>query len=173
MSEPFYCTICADSDESETNPIVTLECGHSFHTHCLITWFRKHHDTCPNCRSTRANCTAVRLTPPQRVKRMMKMRKHLPGDVGQRLKAYETVAHRSKTLRRTLRTFRKEHGHILKAYSLMHTQLQRSSDKEDVLFTTLSRTVVPGVPLLDFSEPYDSEFESLSEEDDNGPVQFV
>ena len=158
MSETFYCTICADdSHESETNPIATLECGHSFHTHCLITWFRNHHDTCPNCRSTHANCTAVRLTPPQRVKCMMKVRKRLPEDVQHRLKTYETAAYRSKKLRRTMRDFRKEHENILKAYSLMHTRLQRWLDKENTLFTALSRTVVPGVPLLNFSEPYDSE----------------
>ena len=29
----------------------TLSCGHSFHTDCIVSWFRQKKDTCPCCRN--------------------------------------------------------------------------------------------------------------------------
>jgi len=33
------CQICLDTDK-EDEPTTTLECGHTFHTICIIQWFR-------------------------------------------------------------------------------------------------------------------------------------
>lgn len=41
------CCICLNELESDTH---TLDCGHKFHTSCVITWFRSNNDTCPMCR---------------------------------------------------------------------------------------------------------------------------
>lgn len=43
------CSICMQS--METNSCFPLECGHEFHGHCIMTWFRSGHDQCPLCRS--------------------------------------------------------------------------------------------------------------------------
>ena len=54
MSEdttPTTCSICLDPC-NETKQHTQLECGHSFHTDCIVGWLRTpgNMGTCPNCR---------------------------------------------------------------------------------------------------------------------------
>lgn len=44
------CAICHETISRETSYTLP-ECSHSFHTNCLMTWFRKGHDTCPLCQN--------------------------------------------------------------------------------------------------------------------------
>ena len=46
--EDEICVICLSSLKSGEN-IYKLECNHSFHTDCIINWFRKSHGKCPCC----------------------------------------------------------------------------------------------------------------------------
>lgn len=48
------CAICHES--RLTNVYTIPECGHSFHTNCIMTWFRVNH-TCPLCKDTGVNAT--------------------------------------------------------------------------------------------------------------------
>ena len=41
------CPICMDDCKGKT---CTLECGHTFHTKCIFTWFKKNNN-CPCCRA--------------------------------------------------------------------------------------------------------------------------
>ena len=41
-----HCAICQEKCNSEYK----LECGHEFHTECLMSWFRSGQSTCPCCR---------------------------------------------------------------------------------------------------------------------------
>jgi hypothetical protein len=43
------CPICLDPLRSNKH---TLDCGHSFHTECIVSWFRTGNSSCPNCRDT-------------------------------------------------------------------------------------------------------------------------
>ena len=47
--QPKYelCPICMDDCKGKT---CTLECGHTFHTKCIFTWFKKNNN-CPCCRA--------------------------------------------------------------------------------------------------------------------------
>ena len=52
--EEVRCSICqeefTDFDELyETNTHKLEECGHKFHTTCIINWFRQGNQNCPNC----------------------------------------------------------------------------------------------------------------------------
>ena len=59
MSEPEVCSICLSSCEKDDH---TLECGHKFHTKCIINAFR-YTGKCPLCRTNKRkvddifNCT--------------------------------------------------------------------------------------------------------------------
>ena len=44
------CQICLDTDK-EDEPTTTLECAHTFHTSCIIQWFRGPSSACPMCRA--------------------------------------------------------------------------------------------------------------------------
>jgi len=56
---PDKCTICLDKINC-TNKY-KLECGHVFHTTCIMSWFRQKKDTCPYCRS-KGNISIVHET---------------------------------------------------------------------------------------------------------------
>tara|TARA_Y100000389_G_C17463982_1_gene523985 strand:- start:468 stop:986 length:519 start_codon:yes stop_codon:yes gene_type:complete len=48
------CSICLQSLSSSNNYTIP-DCGHTFHTNCIITWFRTSNSTCPYCRSSGNN----------------------------------------------------------------------------------------------------------------------
>ena len=47
--EKEICSICFSKMTSEDSHTLE-ECGHRFHTGCILTWFRSKQDTCPLCR---------------------------------------------------------------------------------------------------------------------------
>ena len=53
MSAPIECPICMDSIEISTN-CVTTECGHCFHTNCLMKSIAHNGFGCPYCRTKMA-----------------------------------------------------------------------------------------------------------------------
>ena len=51
METDNICIICFE-EFSEKSDIYKLdECGHSFHSNCIIKWFRNNHSECPYCKS--------------------------------------------------------------------------------------------------------------------------
>ncbi len=54
MSAPVDCPICMDCIESTTKNCVTTECGHCFHTNCLMQSVAHNGFGCPYCRSVMA-----------------------------------------------------------------------------------------------------------------------
>lgn len=49
VSENVECTICLETFELD-QIITILECGHYYHSDCLLPWLSKN-DNCPQCRS--------------------------------------------------------------------------------------------------------------------------
>lgn len=54
MSTPIDCPICMDCIESTTVNCVTTECGHCFHTNCLMQSVAHNGFGCPYCRAVMA-----------------------------------------------------------------------------------------------------------------------
>jgi len=54
MSAPIDCPICMDCIESTTRNCVTTECGHCFHTNCLMQSVAHNGFGCPYCRTAMA-----------------------------------------------------------------------------------------------------------------------
>ena len=50
--ENVTCVICTDALEGGAGEqsVHALECGHRFHSSCILTWFRNGNKTCPLCR---------------------------------------------------------------------------------------------------------------------------
>jgi hypothetical protein len=46
------CTICGEEAEEETNPIITISCGHKYHFRCIREWYvmNSYIRDCPYCR---------------------------------------------------------------------------------------------------------------------------
>ena len=149
------CSICCE-DEDETEPLVTLDCGHVFHAKCAVEWFRRHHDTCPNCRSVYVRRDTVRLSPRERVGRMERLHHRLPAEVRTQLRKFYRASQSFKTLRAEWRAYRRAHRDVLKADKRLHSRMLRWGQERDRLVTLLGRTVVPGVPLAVPVPAYDS-----------------
>jgi hypothetical protein len=49
------CCICLQSLSNNTDTYTIPECNHTFHTNCIIPWFRTSNPNCPYCRSTMDN----------------------------------------------------------------------------------------------------------------------
>ena len=50
MSSHELCAICHENIDLNDGSIYTLpECNHSYHTNCIMTWFRMGKNTCPLC----------------------------------------------------------------------------------------------------------------------------
>ena len=45
--EDELCAICLSNINEKQN--YKLECGHNFHTECILKWFRNSHNNCPCC----------------------------------------------------------------------------------------------------------------------------
>ena len=55
MSAPIDCPICMDCIESTSKNCVTTECGHCFHTNCLMQSVAHNGFGCPYCRTAMAD----------------------------------------------------------------------------------------------------------------------
>lgn len=49
LNEQDQCAICFTEMHDHDSHVLD-ECGHRFHTACVVTWFRSKHETCPLCR---------------------------------------------------------------------------------------------------------------------------
>lgn len=56
---PTSCSICL-MDIDQTTGHTTLSCDHTFHLHCITTWFAEH-PTCPMCRDSGRDLDRPRL----------------------------------------------------------------------------------------------------------------
>lgn len=47
--EEQICSICLETMDSQTS-LTLEECTHTFHSTCIVKWFRSQHSSCPQCR---------------------------------------------------------------------------------------------------------------------------
>ena len=63
--EDNICLICHDTlipteESADNNPSYKLECNHSYHATCIITWLRSGHANCPYCGDEGSNAPEPR-----------------------------------------------------------------------------------------------------------------
>jgi len=65
MSESIDCPICMDSIKTTSNNCVTTECGHRFHTKCLLQSVAHNGFGCPCCRTGMVEAIAPIIRNPE------------------------------------------------------------------------------------------------------------
>ena len=48
-SSSILCVICQENINNNNNSYVLPTCNHTFHTNCILHWFRNNHTNCPLC----------------------------------------------------------------------------------------------------------------------------
>ena len=141
------CAICTKLLTAE--PTHTLNCEHTFHTGCIMTWFRSGGTTCPLCRDTDPdhslcylNCKA-RATFLRRRARNKKAPKSLKALVA-RLRAAEATKRNNRI---ELKAFRKENKEIINQGLKMRRRRWTDSTRIDRIRRQLGLYTHPDYPI--------------------------
>ena len=109
------CSICLDDDPDGMHQ---LECGHSFHSACLITWLRRGRLSCPNCRDDlhlASEISSFALF--ERCKficNTVGRRKNAPPMLTRMMTRLRNAKQKETDARRAYREFTREHSEVMK-----------------------------------------------------------
>ena len=116
-----YCTICLNDTDG---PFHTLECGHSFHTTCILRWFQDGHRECCNCRAEHTQQRAKYQTPAQRIA-TARRRKHLSPALRREIERYDRARSAHLASKVSERIFRAEHREVLQTARRLESKTRR------------------------------------------------
>ena len=139
------CPICLDP-LGEDN-IHTLECGHNFHTDCIVKWFRGGSGDCPSCRDNpevgvRMWDVRIRSTMVIRVGN----RKNAPPEIKRAVRSMKRTDKLRKEASADLTAFKREHGATIKEYRRLRSRSYRLKHQLYNKKRELGMMHCPGLP---------------------------
>ena len=117
MENNNICVICHENIENE-NDKYTLECGHSYHCKCIMTWFRNKHDNCPLCNDKnfiKINPSFTRVNTIKQIK-CLGRRKNCPLIIKKILKKIKKIELNYNLKKKEIKLFEKTYKNILNNY---------------------------------------------------------
>lgn len=145
ISCPVRCSVCLG--DIEENDRYELDCGHAFHTRCIVQWFRScSGGPCPNCRANEP----VELEFGEAMTRARYLRRYSTRrDAPKELKKMATrVRSREKKQRnafRELKEYRKKHKKTLDKLNRLRTVYYRKQNSVDDLIYQMGSRHFQGV----------------------------
>ena len=138
----YYCSICLE--ESDMQMYTLPECNHTFHTNCILAWFRKGSKTCPLCKHSGNQCIGPTLN---RLASLLTIAqsKHSPPCLQKISKEY--IANMIKTVE-----YKKKYNDEVKDFNNKAKRMRkrmRNMDrrnellKEQILAHTIERVIIP------------------------------
>ena len=116
------CVICHENIENEK---YTLECGHSYHCKCIMTWFRNKHDNCPLCNDKnfiKINPSFTRVNTIKQIKNLGK-RKKCPVFVKKILEKIKKIELNYNLKKKEIKLFENTYKNILSNYKNLKKKL--------------------------------------------------
>jgi hypothetical protein len=113
QAENSLCSICLTDLHQNNNTHNIPECGHTFHSNCLIDWLRIGDRTCPMCRGVQNN--RRRLKP--NILRMLiaySKRKNAPKPLVKLVTKYKKIKEELDTSVKKVTSYKKTHKDIFK-----------------------------------------------------------
>ena len=117
------CIICHENIEEGEK--YTLECNHSYHCKCIMTWFRNKHDNCPLCNDKnfiKINPSFTRVNTIKQIKNLGK-RKKCPVFVKKILEKIKKIELNYNLKKKELKLFEKTYKNILSNYKNLRKKL--------------------------------------------------
>ena len=120
--EEDLCPICYESLQSGTATHALEECGHQFHTTCILRWFRQEeqHNECPTCRHVPDHTPLFQNPYLMRTRasslRIYARRKDAPWELKRLVKRLKTVESKSAAATKTFREFAQTHKSVINKY---------------------------------------------------------
>lgn len=114
------CQECGDTDNVNDDSRFTLECQHTFHTKCLMSWFRSQNEGCPLCRDG-AHVRLSHMTAETRVRMLRRCarRKNADPKLKKLVMRLRTLEEKHKSAISAYASFRRNHRHVLMQLKLM------------------------------------------------------
>ena len=117
------CIICHENIEEGEK--YTLECNHSYHCKCIMTWFRNKHDNCPLCNDKnfiKINPSFTRVNTIKQVKNLGK-RKKCPVFVKKILEKIKKIESNYNLKKKEIKLFENTYKNILSNYKNLRKKL--------------------------------------------------
>ena len=125
--EENVCAICQEVESLET--CTELSCGHTFHSHCLVGWFREN-PACPLCRDDPVMEPMSVRDRASMVRRFSKT-KQAPPELKRLVKTLQTKESKCKDRRQALRDFKKRHLPIFKEWNRLRNAASSAFEAAD------------------------------------------
>ena len=134
--EPTLCAVCLQPCVGTAAH--TLECGHAFHTNCIVNWFRCGGGTCPVCRAKPLGEVGWE-TVTERAGRMLRRSRQKKASTALRSKAERYTAARDsyRDLRATYAAFRRQHSGTLREHKRLWRKMWQQQRRVIVSRETL------------------------------------
>ncbi len=122
------CTICLD-EFADNKPCHELQCGHTYHTACILTWFRNGNPSCPLCRDEEGNVSIVSPSEAVRMLKKISKRSSAPARLKRAAERLQKAEEQRALAKRTLRDFEHAHAKVLREVSCKRRKLDRAEHK--------------------------------------------
>ena len=110
------CSICYEPlNESDSN----LECGHRYHSNCIIKWFRSGKQNCPLCNDTSIDTSnllwGTKIETISQIKKLGR-KKNCPLNIKKTLDNIKKVDINFKNIKKDEKEFKNEYKDLIKKY---------------------------------------------------------
>ena len=121
------CAIC--TDVMSENSFVLAECGHRFHTNCIMTWFRTGRSSCPLCNHEPPSAVFTWYDRYKAASRVYKQR-HADAQLVSLFESLHKAKHKKKRAEQSLETFRDSQSTgtnraLIRKFSSINSRLTR------------------------------------------------
>ena len=121
------CSICYESLENDT---IQIECGHKYHTNCIVKWFRTGHKNCPLCNDTTIDVENISyFTKVETIKQIKNLgrRKNCPNNIKKQLDIIKKHKIKKTVLQKQLTDFKKQHKHLICQYKKFRNDIWKQT----------------------------------------------
>jgi len=141
------CSICTDEVEAGASSAL-LVCGHTFHTDCIVQWFRYHSAQCPNCRATSLNDSLWCATVSERLSMMKRNRRKMPKAICKALDKMSTYKSKMAGWRKEMVELRRTHREVFRKEASLMQNIRLTGRKYKSQRFALASQPAPGIPML-------------------------